>query len=68
MRWIRTSDELPQHEQEVLLRHQGILFLAVYNRERSEFRTKVGVIVEYGNQDIWCGFIGSELTSSNNSY
>ena len=47
------SEVLPDNNEEVLLNHQGTLYLAVFEKEGQVFRNKDGSRITIGSGDSW---------------
>jgi hypothetical protein len=52
MKWIKSSEVLPEHGQEVLIRERGIIYLAVFDKNQARFKIKNGTFLQ-GKTILW---------------
>jgi hypothetical protein len=58
MKWINSKDQLPKHNQEVLVRCRGIFNLAVYNHDEKKFELKDGSSYYVATDQVqWVGLV-----------
>jgi hypothetical protein len=60
MKWVGTSNLLPEHGQEILIRSRSIVNLAVFNKNTSKFVLKDGTTLDSKEQIKWCGLVNDE--------
>jgi len=53
MNWVKAKDKLPEHRQEVLIRHQTIIDLAIFDAERKKFILKSGEGIDKKDDVSW---------------
>jgi hypothetical protein len=61
MKWVNAKQELPKHNQEVLVRCRGIFNLAIYNQDEKKFELKDGSSYYVAtDQVMWVGLIAPD--------
>jgi hypothetical protein len=60
MRWNSAMDSLPEDKQEILLKHNGILYLAKYDSQQNVFVTKQNDMLKCEAGDCWSGMVDVE--------
>jgi hypothetical protein len=59
MNWVKANEKLPDHTQEVLIRHHTIVDLATYDKTREKFILKDGTTIKAKADILWLELVGS---------